>query len=511
MARSARTAPKDDITMATCAAILRVVQEVSRTLLAERNSFVPINKLPPELLGDIFCYTQTETLRHSHNIDPLVVPTKLSLVCTHWRAVAVCVPQLWSEIFAGTKKCPPYLLSSLLDRGRRVVLALKDLDDSLSCVLAEYMDRIRELRILTVSNADALLRPAPILEALGIDTWKDGFPPGFLGDYAPNLSKVSLPKVSLRPLVDYPALRAVTSVHASRSGANQPDILCALFQQCPQLNTLTGITGSFLTFGNVPNRLRNLAVRDFREWRRTTTSYQYIDSARLLDVLDYLRVRTISLHSPFPGTIAKALEGLQDPGRWTISLDWRGGYDHIDTSIEIGDERGFSRTFHWIGPVERYYHEGGEKSFRHILGYTTALSLRSLSVFCPNCRDLDYPPFTLNIRALKSLAFGFSTAKELWVPSFLAELPALHDIRITAVMDPFEVAPMALARFMQELMNRLGLQRIPVLYLDTVILKEGPGFNDGHRHLASFADTIIHTTNMWHSAAVPLYMPYMSY
>ena len=58
-----------------------------------RNSLLNVSKLPPEILGDIFCWDATlktdfgRSEERSHNF---------LLVCHHWFEVASCTPELWS-------------------------------------------------------------------------------------------------------------------------------------------------------------------------------------------------------------------------------------------------------------------------------------------------------------------------------------------------------------------------------------------------------------------------------
>ncbi|KAG8784081.1 hypothetical protein FRC12_018968 [Ceratobasidium sp. 428] len=82
---------------------VRLVQDHAYVSLAALNellnmspSRVPINRLPPEILGHIFSFVvATSTCDHRHREDTFMV---LSLVCTKWHQVATNTPSLWTHI-----------------------------------------------------------------------------------------------------------------------------------------------------------------------------------------------------------------------------------------------------------------------------------------------------------------------------------------------------------------------------------------------------------------------------
>ncbi|KZT09010.1 uncharacterized protein LAESUDRAFT_748615 [Laetiporus sulphureus 93-53] len=89
-----------------------------------------INRLPPELLGEIFtcllsffCSSAYETKEHTWLCfsQSIQVSLALSHVCRHWRAVALTLPQLWSSISAASH---PLAIFMRLGRSRDIPLDL---------------------------------------------------------------------------------------------------------------------------------------------------------------------------------------------------------------------------------------------------------------------------------------------------------------------------------------------------------------------------------------------------
>ena len=75
-------------------------------LRRRRNSFVRLNRLPSELLAEIFLYCRgedwdlpdnSETAKYKATVPPLRW-IFVTAVCSHWRQVALQTPRLWSHI-----------------------------------------------------------------------------------------------------------------------------------------------------------------------------------------------------------------------------------------------------------------------------------------------------------------------------------------------------------------------------------------------------------------------------
>lgn len=64
-----------------------------------RNSCLPVNRLPPELLGIVFEHLLERNSRGTTNVDyPDYQWPTIQSVCRHWRETAIHTPALWNEI-----------------------------------------------------------------------------------------------------------------------------------------------------------------------------------------------------------------------------------------------------------------------------------------------------------------------------------------------------------------------------------------------------------------------------
>ncbi|KZP00541.1 hypothetical protein CALVIDRAFT_595333 [Calocera viscosa TUFC12733] len=85
------------------AAVLRAEQERIREellgVLRERNSLIPVNRIPIELLSTIFEWTLS--LQGCGSRYPDRSPLNISQVCSYWRSVTLATPDLWSDVRVG--------------------------------------------------------------------------------------------------------------------------------------------------------------------------------------------------------------------------------------------------------------------------------------------------------------------------------------------------------------------------------------------------------------------------
>ncbi|KZT09075.1 uncharacterized protein LAESUDRAFT_811136 [Laetiporus sulphureus 93-53] len=155
--------------------LMRSMSIVRSTL----NSRVPINRLPPEVLGMIFEFVpefpsdeSLETLVHriwgpsSRNPEDSLI---LSHVCRHWRAVATGLPTLWTSI-DGTLAFPP---STILKRAGSLPRNIFLLNEISNFVDYSFFDgpNFRELLWDSVDieeMTECLQSPAPMLENLAL-------------------------------------------------------------------------------------------------------------------------------------------------------------------------------------------------------------------------------------------------------------------------------------------------------------------------------------------------------
>ncbi|KZT01285.1 uncharacterized protein LAESUDRAFT_731371 [Laetiporus sulphureus 93-53] len=187
------------------------------------NARIAINRLPAEVLREIFVTTCTVKLakrefffsyyRCNHIItvwNPTWIDTgiavRLMLVCHHWKEIALGIQELWNCI--GTYwKDKDHILLERPGRGPLKVLARGKLEPSCAVAHAlqnvEHSSRIQELYWiwpLARENRECLGMPAPSLRSLALQNWS--MPDGSLklfDNHTPCLERLSLSDVNWLP------------------------------------------------------------------------------------------------------------------------------------------------------------------------------------------------------------------------------------------------------------------------------------------------------------------------
>ena len=166
-------------------AIACIDEEVSKhrllvsDLCAQRNSVMPIFRLPNEILASIF----THGARNYHEgNDPISfrVPhwVNVSYVCRHWRDVALSCPTLWTFHFTMSLRWTEELLARSKQASLKIRIKHNSLksrswwSDLLEKVL-NHAERIQELHLLDIPTTlfPTRLPYAPRLQILDIDIW----------------------------------------------------------------------------------------------------------------------------------------------------------------------------------------------------------------------------------------------------------------------------------------------------------------------------------------------------
>ncbi|TFK64882.1 hypothetical protein BDN72DRAFT_846209 [Pluteus cervinus] len=154
---------------------IAVLQESIRVLHAFRNTFTPVDHLPPEVLTRIFSlvkHVPNHEVYHigSNSVLPQwVVVTRVS---QYWRNVAVGCPSLWFHI---TDTYPRHMIPEWVRRSKDTPLSVTLYESSVaeSQFIGPALPRIRELTLElppTTWNgvAQILSSPAPLLESFRV-------------------------------------------------------------------------------------------------------------------------------------------------------------------------------------------------------------------------------------------------------------------------------------------------------------------------------------------------------
>ncbi|KAJ7284905.1 hypothetical protein C8J57DRAFT_1289813 [Mycena rebaudengoi] len=193
------------------------LQLLAAKLRGARNALASINRLPPELLSDIF----SDSLLHVSSFLPLVpgnitqsdystLPLLLQ-VCRAWRGVIASCPRLWSKFSGSTNPLECIRRSSGTDLTVYIGLDPPGVPSDLVNALIPHIPRICEFHFASDSLEDIeklhlFSSPAPRLRSLTIDVNRDGLPdlgsvlPPIFAGRMPKLKQVALGHFSSWPL-----------------------------------------------------------------------------------------------------------------------------------------------------------------------------------------------------------------------------------------------------------------------------------------------------------------------
>ncbi|KAJ7140617.1 hypothetical protein C8R44DRAFT_974470 [Mycena epipterygia] len=127
-----------------------------QTLALLRAALSPVQRMPAEILAQIFMWCLNDNLHHYSLIDPRNSPMILTRVCARWRAVALATSRLWENMslrFDESPACQPSsFLPELLQRSLPHPLFV-DIRASLASTYSELgnvfrlMDRAQTLKL----------------------------------------------------------------------------------------------------------------------------------------------------------------------------------------------------------------------------------------------------------------------------------------------------------------------------------------------------------------------------
>lgn len=253
---------KDEHELADIDAEIGHMQDALHRLLLQRARFAerieaykstlsPIRRLPPEILAEIFilCYaSHTFRLPPSMNSNPSATPLTLIHTCSRWRAIALGLPRLWTDVtLASSAQKTASQLKSWFNRAGNLPLSL--------CVICKadhlvmpYITRLRHMEIDMSADLATSLRRLPTLSfdlLQSIDLCLKGESirhleksVTFLSN-APRLRSARFTSVTLMPL------------------SFDPDITCLPWEQLNHLHFIN-IFITNKTFRRIMNRCTNL-------------------------------------------------------------------------------------------------------------------------------------------------------------------------------------------------------------------------------------------------------------
>ncbi|KAA1478088.1 hypothetical protein DENSPDRAFT_885619 [Dentipellis sp. KUC8613] len=145
--------PSQDISsLAEVERLAILLPKLQTSFLRMRNGFAPINRLPVEVLSYIFDIARDVDWRIFGDQQSGRV-VRMSLVCRHWRHVALLFPKLWSTIQLRQESVYDFQFALLcLERSKsaplKVVISTLFRGVQIADFLAPYAHRIREVALL---------------------------------------------------------------------------------------------------------------------------------------------------------------------------------------------------------------------------------------------------------------------------------------------------------------------------------------------------------------------------
>lgn len=420
----------------------------------------PINKLPSELLGDIF--QQLSSPRRDSMADIM----RVSIGCRCWRVAALSASRIWTKVHLVLDRMDPIFVGRFCKRGAPLPLSFRcdddgyrtRLDPAIYLVLAVHASGIREFIVPDVNShfletlhaRDVLTRPFPQLETLWV-VRTTPIPTPFLGNCAPNLTMICIPSSAVPLAGDFPALRAVTTFRVMYGLLDQTRLERVL-KLCPNLKHLIHAAA-----------FRKLALGVTR-YDVALDTLCFFDSlmtesfpAPMLEMLNASCIRHITVLDTHMAAMTLVLAPLR-----TIVY---AVFDYTEGYIELVDERGFVRCFH------RCRSWGGEP-LRHICKLPSlSWNLQSLAVVGIPPADCPVPPvasivcLTIGVTQYDASALGFTLTRPC---PLLSELRvASYCYKRTDGAAAVDMSASVVAQFIQMRLERSPLRQ---LRLDSVRL-----------------------------------------
>lgn len=397
----------------------------------------------------------------------------VSLVCRHWRQLALAAPHLWNNVHLVFARMDPVIIGHFFTRAAPLALSFRSdsdhirslLNPAVYTVLAAHASQIREFivpnaltQFLETQHATTVLtKPFPQLETLWI-VRTTPVPAPFLGHYAPNLTTLCIPASALPLTGELPTLRAVTTFRVMLGLLDRAQLerVLALCPNVKRLLRAASFRDSVSVTHRYPVALDTLTFSDMRSPELA------LFAAPLLEMLDAPSIRHIVMLDTHMDAMTLVVAQLRAIVH--ALFDFTEGY------VELVDERGFLRCF---------YHccFWGEEPLRHICTLSSIRwRLQSLVVVGIPPAGCPLPP----VHDLRSLTIGVSQ-DDTTLPAFALERPfsLLSELRIARYdyrafprradgSDVFEMSARAVSEFVATLLEHTP--SLEQLHLDSVRL-----------------------------------------
>ncbi|KAF8437278.1 hypothetical protein L210DRAFT_3547373 [Boletus edulis BED1] len=175
--------------IAVAAQACRVDEEIAKQigsltlcdLQTQRNSFLPISRLPTETLAAIFIISARDYHNTRNGYPTRTVPdwVNVSYVCRHWRDVALNCATLWSYLFITSPRWTEELLARSKQAGLKLHAEGRGAGLFFVRRVMNHMERIQELHLNLphMFKDNFLSSPAPRLQNLKITVGFQNEPP----------------------------------------------------------------------------------------------------------------------------------------------------------------------------------------------------------------------------------------------------------------------------------------------------------------------------------------------
>ncbi|KAJ8690805.1 hypothetical protein PTI98_012204 [Pleurotus ostreatus] len=162
---------KEQIDMKIQSLRLQVVQindEIRSLEEYKNNRYLPVSKLPPEVLSTIFEFI---AMTIEDDVEPYSDLLSATQVCRLWRQVALLSPRIWSFIYCSAM---PRLVDLFLERSKSAPLHLLYSDDNVPENVQKVLNHLHRLKAINLQGREAdwssriISQGAPQLESLSL-------------------------------------------------------------------------------------------------------------------------------------------------------------------------------------------------------------------------------------------------------------------------------------------------------------------------------------------------------